>query len=40
MTQSPVACRTKGGDLVATIKDKLYLEGPAKYIYDGVYYID
>jgi len=40
MTQSPVVCRTKGGDLVVTIKDKLYLQGPAKYIYDGVFYID
>jgi len=40
MTQSPVVCRTKGGDLVVTIKDRMYLEGPARYIYDGVYYVD
>ena len=40
MAQSPVTCKTRGGDLVVTIKDKLYLEGPAGYIYDGVYYIE
>ncbi|UCG29741.1 MAG: diaminopimelate epimerase [candidate division WOR-3 bacterium] len=40
MVQSPVGCKTKGGDMVATIKDKLYLEGPVKYVYDGVYYIE
>jgi diaminopimelate epimerase len=40
MTQSPVVCKTNGGELVATIKDKLYLEGPVKYVYDGVYYIE
>jgi diaminopimelate epimerase len=40
MTQSPVVCRTRGGDLVVTMKDKIYLEGPAKYVYDGVYYIE
>ena len=40
MIQSPVVCKTTGGQLIATIKDKLYLEGTTKYIYDGVYYID
>ncbi len=35
---SPVICKTRGGELLATIKDKLYLEGPANYVYDGVYY--
>jgi diaminopimelate epimerase len=40
MAQSPVTCKTKGGDLVVTIKDKLYLEGPAKYVYDGVFYVE
>ena len=40
MVQSPVVCKTPGGQLIATIKDKLYLEGPTRYIYDGVYYID
>ncbi len=39
LAQSPLTCKTKGGELLATIKDKLYLEGPAKYIYDGVYYL-
>jgi diaminopimelate epimerase len=39
ITQSPVACQTRGGDLVATIKEKLYLEGQVNYIYDGVYYL-
>ncbi|MCK4673582.1 diaminopimelate epimerase [candidate division WOR-3 bacterium] len=39
ITESPVTCNTKGGELLITIKDKLYLEGPAKYIYDGVYYL-
>jgi diaminopimelate epimerase len=39
LTQSPVTCKTKGGELLATIKDKLYLEGPANFIYDGVYYV-
>lgn len=37
--QSPVTCKTRGGELLATIKDKIYLEGPANYIYDGVYYL-
>jgi diaminopimelate epimerase len=40
MTESPVTCKTQGGELIATIKDKLYLEGPAHVVYDGVYYID
>jgi diaminopimelate epimerase len=39
ITQSPATCKTKGGDLIATIKDKLYLEGPISYVYDGVYYL-
>ncbi len=39
LAQSPVTCETKGGALLATIKDKLYLEGTARYIYDGVYYL-
>jgi diaminopimelate epimerase len=40
MVQSPVTCKTKGGEMVVTIKDKLYLEGSVKYVYDGVYYIE
>jgi diaminopimelate epimerase len=40
MVQSPVVCKTRGGEMIATIKDKLYLEGPVKYVYDGVYYIE
>lgn len=39
ITQSPVTCKTNGGDLLIAIKDKMYLEGPASYIYDGVYYL-
>jgi len=39
VTQSPVVCKTQGGDLVATIKEKLYIEGPVNYICDGVYYL-
>lgn len=39
ITQSPVICKTNGGDLLISIKDKLYLEGTANYIYDGVYYL-
>lgn len=39
IAESPVSCKTKGGELLATIKDKLYIEGPAKYIYDGVFYL-
>lgn len=39
ITQSPITCKTMGGELTVTIKDKLYLEGPAQYIYDGVYYV-
>lgn len=38
MTEPPVTCRTRGGDLTVDIKEKLYLEGPANVIYDGVYY--
>lgn len=40
MVQSPVTCKTRGGELIATIKDKLYLEGPTRYVYDGVYYVE
>ena len=39
MIQSPQNCKTNGGELIATIKDKLYLEGPVNYICDGVYYL-
>jgi diaminopimelate epimerase len=39
ITQSPVVCKTNGGELVVTIKDKLYIEGPANVVYDGVYYL-
>lgn len=39
ITQSPVACKTKGGQLLVTLKEKLYLEGPVNFIFDGVYYI-
>ncbi len=39
LAQSPVICKTSGGELLATIKDKLYLEGKARCIYDGVYYL-
>ncbi len=40
IAQSPITCKTRGGDLLVTIKDKLYLEGPASFVYDGVYYLD
>ena len=39
IAQSPITCKTRGGDLLVAIKDKLYLEGPAQYIFDGVYYV-
>lgn len=38
LAQSPVTCKTRGGDLHVTLKEKLYLEGSANYVYDGVYY--
>ncbi len=37
-TQSPVSCKTRGGELQVTIKDKMYLEGPAHFVFDGLYY--
>jgi diaminopimelate epimerase len=39
ITQSPITCRTKGGELLVVIKDKLYLEGPSSILYDGVFYV-
>lgn len=39
MTESPVKVMTRGGELTVTLKEKLYLEGPANIIYDGTYYI-
>ncbi|MEO0128749.1 MAG: diaminopimelate epimerase [candidate division WOR-3 bacterium] len=39
MAESPVKVITRGGELTVTLKDKLYLEGPANIIYDGTYYI-
>ncbi|KPK69414.1 hypothetical protein AMJ87_10530 [candidate division WOR_3 bacterium SM23_60] len=38
LAESPVTCKTQGGDLFVNLKEKLYLEGPANYVYDGVYY--
>jgi diaminopimelate epimerase len=38
LAQTPVTCRTRGGNLLVNLKEKLYLEGPANYVYDGVYY--
>jgi diaminopimelate epimerase len=38
-TESPIICKTRGGELKVVIKEKLYLEGPANYIYDGIYYL-
>lgn len=40
MTESPITVHTRGGQLLVTIKDKLYLEGPAKFVFDGVYYVE
>jgi len=37
--QSPVSCKTQGGELLVTIKDKLYLEGPTHFVFDGLYYV-
>ncbi|MEO0095439.1 MAG: diaminopimelate epimerase [candidate division WOR-3 bacterium] len=39
MAESPVKVQTRGGELTVTLKEKLYLEGPANIIYDGTYYI-
>jgi diaminopimelate epimerase len=39
LAESPVKVMTRGGELTVTLKDKLYLEGPANFIYDGTYYI-
>jgi len=38
-TQSPIICKTNGGELKVMVGEKLYLEGPVNYIYDGVYYL-
>jgi diaminopimelate epimerase len=40
LKESPITVDTRGGQLQVTIKDKLYLEGPAKFVYDGVYYLE
>jgi diaminopimelate epimerase len=40
MAESPITADTRGGQLQVTIKDKLYLEGPAKFVFDGVYYVE
>lgn len=37
--QSPVSCKTRGGELLVTIKDKLYIEGPTHFVFDGLYYV-
>ncbi|MEO0136454.1 MAG: diaminopimelate epimerase [candidate division WOR-3 bacterium] len=39
LTESPVKVMTRGGELTVTLKEKLYLEGPANFVYDGTYYI-
>ncbi len=38
LAESPVTCKTRGGKLLVTLKEKLYLEGSANYVCDGVYY--
>lgn len=40
LKESPIVIETRGGQLQVTIKDKLYLEGPAKFVFDGVYYLE
>jgi len=40
IADSPITVDTRGGQLQAIIKDKLYLEGPAKFVFDGVYYVE
>ncbi len=39
IAQSPITCKTRGGELLVVIKDKLYLEGPNSIVYDGVFYV-
>jgi len=39
ITESPVAIKTKGGELLVELKDKMYLEGPVNFIFDGIYYV-
>ncbi|MEO0106491.1 MAG: diaminopimelate epimerase [candidate division WOR-3 bacterium] len=39
IADSPVTVKTMGGELVVTVKDKLYLEGPFSFLYDGTYYL-
>jgi len=39
LAESPVKVKTRGGELTVTLKDKLYLEGPVNFIYDGTYYL-
>lgn len=39
LAESPVVINTQGGELLVSIKDKLYLEGPAHFVYDGVFYL-
>lgn len=37
--QSPVGIKTRGGTLVVTIKDKVYLEGATHIVCDGTFYV-
>lgn len=39
LTESPVRVKTTGGELLVALKEKIYLEGPANFIFDGIYYI-
>lgn len=39
LAESPVKVKTNGGELTVTLKDKLYLEAPANFIFDGTYYL-
>ncbi|MGQ9663847.1 MAG: diaminopimelate epimerase [bacterium] len=39
LAESPVKVKTTGGELLVTLKEKIYLEGPANFIFDGTYYI-
>ncbi len=39
LVESPIKVETKGGELIVTLKDKIYLEGPATFVFDGTYYL-
>lgn len=38
IVESPVIVKTRGGELTVTIKEKIYLEGLANFVFDGTFY--